>query len=70
MFVPAGRAINPITGTNWEGTGVEPRIEVPASQALNRAQVEALRGLIEAAVGDDQLRERLKGILSEVEREG
>lgn len=37
LFVPTGRAINPVTGTNWEGTGVVPDVEVPAEQALERA---------------------------------
>ena len=37
LFVPTGRAISPITGTTWEGTGVVPDIEVPAEQALERA---------------------------------
>ncbi|HYC03647.1 MAG TPA: S41 family peptidase [Azospirillaceae bacterium] len=36
-FVPDGRAINPITKTNWEGTGVEPDVKVPAAQALDAA---------------------------------
>ena len=36
--VPFARAINPITRTNWEGTGVEPDIKVPADQALAKAQ--------------------------------
>jgi C-terminal processing protease CtpA/Prc len=35
--IPTGRAINPITGTNWEGVGVKPHIEVPADQALEAA---------------------------------
>src|SRR5262249_36093703 len=30
IWVPSGRAINPITKTNWEGTGVTPDIDVPA----------------------------------------
>ena len=37
VFVPTGRAINPITKTNWEGTGVRPDIAVPADSALARA---------------------------------
>jgi hypothetical protein len=37
MFVPTGRAINPVTRTNWEGAGVKPDVEVPADQALERA---------------------------------
>ena len=36
-FVPTGRAINPISGTNWEGRGVAPDIAVPAPQALEAA---------------------------------
>jgi C-terminal processing protease CtpA/Prc len=34
VFVPTGRAINPITKTNWEGTGVKPDVAVPADSAL------------------------------------
>lgn len=34
IFVPTGRAINPVTGTNWEGVGVEPDIKVEADSAL------------------------------------
>jgi hypothetical protein len=37
VFVPRGRAINPITKTNWEGTGVLPDIVVPADSALGAA---------------------------------
>src|SRR5215831_9811970 len=36
--VPFARAINPITHTNWEGTGVEPDVKVPAADALHTAQ--------------------------------
>lgn len=35
--VPQGRAINPVTQTNWEGVGVEPHIKVDADAALERA---------------------------------
>jgi tetratricopeptide (TPR) repeat protein len=37
IFVPEGRAINPVTGTNWEGVGVVPHVEAPAAQALDVA---------------------------------
>jgi C-terminal processing protease CtpA/Prc len=36
-FVPNGRAINPITHTNWEGTGVKPDVTIPADTALETA---------------------------------
>jgi len=36
--VPFARAINPVTKTNWEGTGVEPDVKVPAADALATAQ--------------------------------
>ncbi len=37
MFIPTGRAINPITGINWEGTGVTPHVAVDADDALDTA---------------------------------
>jgi len=37
VFVPTGRAINPITKTNWEGVGVKPDVAVPGDEALDVA---------------------------------
>ena len=39
IYIPTARAINPITGTNWEGTGVIPDIIIPAEFALDTAIV-------------------------------
>jgi len=36
--VPFARAINPVSKTNWEGTGVEPDVKVAAADALTTAQ--------------------------------
>lgn len=47
VWVPTGRAINPITKTNWEGTGVEPNISVRQEEALDKAHAIALEKLIE-----------------------
>ncbi|MGI5456713.1 S41 family peptidase [Streptomyces sp. CA-249302] len=35
--IPVARAINPISGTNWEGTGVIPDVQCPAAEAADRA---------------------------------
>ncbi|GAA2581879.1 hypothetical protein GCM10010435_69260 [Winogradskya consettensis] len=37
VTVPIARSISPVTGTNWEGTGVAPDVSVPAGEALARA---------------------------------
>ena len=50
VFVSSGRPVNPITKTNWEGTGVIPDVAVPAADALVKAQALALGGLIKAGL--------------------
>lgn len=54
VWVPTGRAVNPITKTNWEGKGIEPHISVPQEDALDKAHAMALEKLIEKA--DDEER--------------
>ena len=51
VWVPTGRAINPITNTNWEGTGVKPDVEVKASEALLTAHTKALETLVAKSTG-------------------
>jgi C-terminal processing protease CtpA/Prc len=51
-FVPTGRAISPITKTNWEGTGVTPDVNVPADQALLTARLMALKKQLPNLNGD------------------
>jgi hypothetical protein len=34
LGLPIGRSVNPITGGNWQGTGVRPDVAVPADSAL------------------------------------
>ncbi|MFJ8062319.1 S41 family peptidase [Streptomyces sp. NPDC096142] len=45
VTVPVGRAVNPVSGTNWEGTGVQPDIPCTAPDALTRAHALALARL-------------------------
>jgi hypothetical protein len=54
LSLPFGRAINPITETNWEGTGIEPHLAVPADQALDVAYLDALKKLADSAEGDQK----------------
>ncbi len=54
MSLPFGRAINPISETNWEGTGVEPHLAVPVEEALDVAYLDALGKLAAEAEGDQQ----------------
>lgn len=62
MVVPTGRAINPVTGTNWDGVGVTPHVAVAAEKALatalelaraaaetHRAALQALLARVETA---------------------
>lgn len=49
LRIPKGKAINPITGTNWEGTGVEPDVTVPAAEALLQAHLLAVEKLLKCS---------------------
>jgi Peptidase family S41/N-terminal domain of Peptidase_S41 in eukaryotic IRBP len=53
ISVPFARSINPVTGTNWEGTGVVPDIAVPADRAYDVAYGLALRHVLAEAEADD-----------------
>ena len=44
-FIANGRAINPVSKTNWEGVGVEPDVKVKAEDALTTAHVAAIEAL-------------------------
>lgn len=46
LSVPTGRPVDPITGTNWEGTGVVPDVSCAAPDALNTAYLLALNRLM------------------------
>lgn len=57
MRVPYARVINPVTGTNWEGVGVKPDIDVPAEKALVAAQLDAFKKMQETTSNPDRKRE-------------
>ncbi|MCE9670537.1 S41 family peptidase [Myxococcus stipitatus] len=48
LSVSEGRPVHPISQSNWDGTGVEPDWQVPPGEALEFAQLLALKRLAEA----------------------
>jgi hypothetical protein len=52
--IPHGTDIDPLTGTDWEGTGVEPDIPVAAGDALDMAHFKALEICLDKATGEKQ----------------
>ena len=63
MFVPTGRAINPITKDNWGKTGVVPDVKVPSELSLFTAHAMALNKLLETEPEGPQLRELQHSIM-------
>jgi hypothetical protein len=62
VFIPGGRAINPVSKTNWEGTGVMPDVRVGAADALRTAERLAVKELLKSPFDDEHaqlLRTRL-----------
>ena len=66
LFVPVGRAINPISQTNWEGVGVEPDVKVSSEKALATAHLMALRKSL-AETQDEAWRQRLQSLIRRIE---
>lgn len=60
-FISTGRAISPITKTNWEGTGVKPHIAVPKEIAFETAYIDALKVALEKETD-----ENMKGALNKL----
>jgi len=68
IFVPSGRAINPISGTNWEGTGVQPDVPVRSELALKTAHLMAVKK--NAAVATDpELAGQYQDLIARLESE-
>ena len=67
-FVPSGRAISPITKTNWEGTGVEPDIKVSKELALKTAYALALNKVADKTP-DEQRKKALKELADKAQKE-
>jgi len=69
IFVPTGRAVNPITKTNWEGVGVQPDVSVTADKALDMAHYLALKKLQTSHSSSDAKAKEVSEKLQELEKE-
>jgi len=63
LRVPFARAINPVSKTNWEGTGIKPDIAVPAAEAFDKAYALAVEKLASKAT-DPQVKSQYEWILA------
>jgi hypothetical protein len=55
-FIPVGRTIDPISGSNWEGSGVTPDIPISAELSFDGAYMLALRSILaNQAVRSDEV---------------
>ena len=59
-FVATGRAVNPVTKTNWEGVGVKPDSLTRAGEAMRAAYSMALQKLIDGVKDDPDRLDSLK----------
>ena len=68
IFIPTGRAVSPITKTNWEGTGVKPDVEVPKELALKTAYLSALNKSLTKAKNEG-LKNALENLIDKTQKE-
>ena len=61
-FIPYGRAINPVTRTNWERVGVKPDIEAAPEDALRHARILALQHALKQPDADPRTRAELESL--------
>jgi hypothetical protein len=68
IVVPMGRSLSAITHTDWEGTGVEPDVKVPASRALATAHLKALEKRASSAL-DPPMRAEIADSMARLRKE-
>jgi len=66
IAVPFARSVNPVTGSNWQGTGVVPDLAMPEAEARDVAYAKALRHVLDLPDVpppiEDEAREALDGL--------
>ncbi len=68
IVIPIGRAINPVTKTNWEGVGIEPDVKTTREDALATGHLLALQK-VASKTGDESWRRQLNGLIRQIERD-
>jgi hypothetical protein len=68
MFVSTGRAVNPITHSNWEGTGVQPDVKVSANRAVLSAHLAAMQKVL-VKTTEPEFIDELKKSIKKVQKE-
>jgi hypothetical protein len=58
LAIPVGTTIDPETGADWEGKGVEPDIDVPSGQAMDVAYKKALETILQTDKDPSKRHER------------
>ena len=66
VAIPVGTTIDPETGTDWEGKGVEPDIDVPSAEAMNVTYKNALETIMQSDI-DKSERYEMEWTLMEVD---
>ena len=64
IAVPFARSVNPVTGTNWQGTGVVPDVAVPEAQAYDVAYARALEQVLDLDDGPPPLADEARATLN------
>ncbi len=65
LFIPVAFSRNPVTGTNFQGKGVQPDIKVSGETAIPQVQLHALERQIERA-SDPERKAELERICREI----
>ena len=65
--IPFARSINPVTGTNWQGTGVIPDTQVPSDEAYGIAYARALRHVTGLREAPPPIADEARGTLAALE---
>jgi C-terminal processing protease CtpA/Prc len=68
VWIPRGRAINPYSKTNWEGTGVEPDVKVSANEAFKTAHLAAVNKLL-AKTADQRRKDQMQDLAQNLQKE-